>query len=318
MRGMSTDHELPAGAAKGDYAAKMTVMAGQFAQNATRGGWGPFDFTNRSLGELDSFLERTVCRHLGSDENVAFAVAYERAVSRHEGLRETIAFAVANIDEVLVRQYGGRRGLEDQYRLVLPPPTAEAGAEPANPAAILDRRLKDRVGVRDQVHEAVRLWVPAITPPDADDLPALMHSAAEAFVRVAKAFGADWLDYSPDSVMRLDDFIDEAWGHYPRKGACESLIPSMGAYIGEALIRQTGAHWVRQPDGTFGVELRGVAFPMSKVAKRFDRGLEHSIGHFYREITSHWLSGNDQFPATWKAVPAEKSKRGGFFGLRRR
>jgi hypothetical protein len=71
--------------------------------------------------------------------------------------------------------------------------------------------------------------------------------------------------------------------------------------LGEVLVRQVGAHWVKQPDGTFGVELRGVAYPMAKVAKRFEQGSRHSIGHFYREIADHWASGNEQPPATWRA-----------------
>lgn len=52
---------------------------------------------------------------------------------------------------------------------------------------------------------------------------------------------------------------------------------------------------------------------MNKVAKRFEIGPKHNIGQFYREVSGHWLSGNEALPATW--YPG-KEKRG-LFGLRK-
>ena len=175
---------------------------------------------------------------------------------------------------------------------------------------------KPPIDLQAQILEQVGAWMPEVGKPenaDPDDYESIMRFSADAFVRSAKITGTMWLDYSPESVMRLDDWISEQWPPRPRKGTYESMVPSIGAYVGEVLIRQTGAHWVKSTKDGFGVELQDVAWPMNKVAKRFELGPDHSIGHFYREIAAHWLSGSDAVPTTWRPTPEKR----GFFGRRK-
>jgi len=121
-----------------------------------------------------------------------------------------------------------------------------------------------------------------------------------------------WLDYSPDSAMRLDGLIDEWWPASPSKDSYESLVPALGAYLGEVLVLQTGAQWIRDPKDGYGLELKGqVVFPMAEVSKRFELGPEHSIAQFYREVSISWLAADEETPPTGQAT---KAKRGGIFG----
>jgi hypothetical protein len=65
------------------------------------------------------------------------------------------------------------------------------------------------------------------------------------------------LDYSAQSLWRVDRMIDEIRRESPPYAAVESALRGFGAYAGEVIVRQTGAewlatggeHWVRTPDG---------------------------------------------------------------------
>lgn len=65
------------------------------------------------------------------------------------------------------------------------------------------------------------------------------------------------LDYSAQSLWRVDRFIDELRREQPPRAAVEAVLRGFGAYAGEVIVRQTGAewwasggdHWVRTPDG---------------------------------------------------------------------
>ena len=121
----------------------------------------------------------------------------------------------------------------------------------------------------------------------AEQAAAMMRLVAETFVGPATANGAVWLDYSPASVMLLDDLIAAWWPATPEKGTYESMIPAMGAYVGEVLVRQSGGRWIRDPNEGYAVELSGrVVYPMKQVAGRFELGRAQSIGKFYTEASS--------------------------------
>jgi hypothetical protein len=179
---------------------------------------------------------------------------------------------------------------------------------------MVERRLAEGAALQHQVYEQSRAWSVENgvvgTTSNLDGPASMMRQAAETFVTAAVAGGATWLDYSPESVMRLDELIAELWPPKPPKGTFESIIPAMGAYVGEVLVKQTGGHWIRDPKEGYGVELNGdVAFPMNEVTRRFELGPEHAIGNFCSEISSHWLSGNEEIPATWDVTDV---KRGPF------
>ncbi|CAL9444041.1 hypothetical protein SUDANB6_02300 [Streptomyces sp. enrichment culture] len=65
------------------------------------------------------------------------------------------------------------------------------------------------------------------------------------------------LDYSAQSLWRVDRVIDGIRGEGPPYKAVRTVLRGLGAYAGEVIVRQTGAewwatggdHWVRTPDG---------------------------------------------------------------------
>ena len=65
------------------------------------------------------------------------------------------------------------------------------------------------------------------------------------------------LDYSAQSLWRVDRMIDEIRREGVQYAAVEKALRGFGAYAGEVIVRQTGAewwmsggdHWVRTPDG---------------------------------------------------------------------
>ncbi|MEU1050978.1 hypothetical protein ABZ397_00185 [Streptomyces sp. NPDC005876] len=65
------------------------------------------------------------------------------------------------------------------------------------------------------------------------------------------------LDYSAQSLWRVDRVIDGIRREDAPYAAVETVLRGLGAYAGEVIVRQTGAewwssggdHWVRTPDG---------------------------------------------------------------------
>ncbi|MFJ3333798.1 hypothetical protein [Streptomyces sp. NPDC086766] len=65
------------------------------------------------------------------------------------------------------------------------------------------------------------------------------------------------LDYSAQSLWRVDRVIEEIRREGPPYAAVESTLRGFGAYAGEVIVRQAGGewwgaggdHWVRTPDG---------------------------------------------------------------------
>ncbi|MGW0992809.1 hypothetical protein ACWD5V_05770 [Streptomyces sp. NPDC002523] len=65
------------------------------------------------------------------------------------------------------------------------------------------------------------------------------------------------LDYSAQSLWRLDRMIEEIRREGPPYAAVENVLRGFRAYAGEVIVRQTGAqwwstggdYWVRTPDG---------------------------------------------------------------------
>ncbi|MDH6516941.1 hypothetical protein M2163_006078 [Streptomyces sp. SAI-135] len=65
------------------------------------------------------------------------------------------------------------------------------------------------------------------------------------------------LDYSAQSLWRVDRLIEEIRREGAPYAAVETVLRGLGAYAGEVVVRQAGAewwtsggeHWVRTPDG---------------------------------------------------------------------
>lgn len=92
------------------------------------------------------------------------------------------------------------------------------------------------------------------TRPSAAAKPARWAADAVAAMREGARL---YLDYSAQSLWRVDRMIDEIRRDGAPYAAVENVLRGFGAYAGEVIARQTGAewwatggdHWIRTPDG---------------------------------------------------------------------
>lgn len=96
------------------------------------------------------------------------------------------------------------------------------------------------------------------------------------------------LDYTVESLQRLDQFITEHFDPPGSKFVGETLPMGIGCYVGEVIIRHIGGEW--NPEGK--PEINGIGpieaiFPIDKAIKRFTEGREHSLSWYYHTIQKH-------------------------------
>lgn len=130
-----------------------------------------------------------------------------------------------------------------------------------------------------------------------------MSGLADAFVSAAADEG-DHYDFEPASARRLDAWVDLFVGDRPGVDRIHSVAFSMGAYVGELIVRNRGGGWTfdHQTEApcirlTSGL----VCFPLNKVGKRITIGPEHSIAQFVDVA----LSGD--LPAEARRAPSPPS-----------
>ena len=107
---------------------------------------------------------------------------------------------------------------------------------------------------------------------------------AEIF-REGSAAEGHHLDFEGANVDRLDALADLFLRGDPSLDLVRSMTVSMGAYLGELIVRQGAGRWVFEPrSGEPGIRLSGstlTCFPLNKVGKRLTVGPEHNFRQFY-------------------------------------
>jgi hypothetical protein len=109
---------------------------------------------------------------------------------------------------------------------------------------------------------------------------------------VRQNYGVE-LDYSPASLKDLDAIVDDL-RRDQRFEAVQTLLFSMGCYVGEVLVRHAGARWRTTEDlGTGQAAISPIAVempdgrgcsPVARVYRRFQKGREDSLAAFYRAM----------------------------------
>lgn len=111
---------------------------------------------------------------------------------------------------------------------------------------------------------------------------------AALFVRlIGDMVPALQLDYSPESLERLDQFISKTFEGPAASPAPDNLQADVGAYVGEVVRRHVGGEWAE--DGSVravGGEVSQVN-PIGKARKRFANGQEDSLAWFYATVVRH-------------------------------
>ena len=119
--------------------------------------------------------------------------------------------------------------------------------------------------------------------PTDGDVAQAMRELAEIFVNASVHEGYE-VGWGADSAQRLDELCDAFLASRPEQGVIDSMIMSMGAYLGEVIVRNAGGRWTYdQSQETAGVETQQqqMCFPHNKVAKRLTLGEEHGLWAFY-------------------------------------
>lgn len=97
------------------------------------------------------------------------------------------------------------------------------------------------------------------------------------------------LDYSVDSIQRLENFIAEHFDPPGSRQVSDSLVVGIGCYLGEVIIRHLGGHW--NHDGRPEINRIGGAveavYPIDKARKRFENGPGDSLAWAYHSIVRH-------------------------------
>jgi Family of unknown function (DUF6278) len=144
--------------------------------------------------------------------------------------------------------------------------------------------------------------------PDSD-LRSHIESLAELSRQKAKSvFGVD-LDYSADSITRLDDMIQKGWPQPPV--FLDTMVEGFGSYLGEVIRRLHGGEWRHtEADGYFLDRVGGrdmQIYPMARVRKRFLKGKDECLEFYYSALKNVVLksdaSASSAAAATESAPP---------------
>ncbi len=128
-----------------------------------------------------------------------------------------------------------------------------------------------------------------------EDFIASIPGLAEDHVKRCRDIFNEELDYSEESMKRIDAIINKGWPNGPPV-MLEPTAVAFGAYVGEAIKRNLGGNWgYSEEEGYFLENVGGKAkvFPFAKVVKRFKEGEGDSIG-FYYAATKHIIEKEEQ------------------------
>lgn len=118
------------------------------------------------------------------------------------------------------------------------------------------------------------------------------------------------LDYSVESLQRLDHFISENFEPPGSKVIAESLPQGIGCYLGEVIIRNLGGDWSEdsKPE-VVGLGIPTTILPIEKAHQRFQNGRQDSLAWYYHSLAKQ----------AYEADAAQNSQQnpneGGLFGF---
>lgn len=172
----------------------------------------------------------------------------------------------------------------------------------------LFRKVKFTGQYEDSLPESFRIWesakpaaepvsvaaspaTAAMTETEAQKIIAQIPEFAESQRRIASdVFNAN-LDYSAESIAKLDGIIADGWPDEPPV-LLEEMVMAFGSYFGETIRRVHGGNWRYDTKHGLHFEVGGIKiFPFTKVRKRFLNGTEDSLGYFYSFIRAELAKG---------------------------
>jgi hypothetical protein len=122
-----------------------------------------------------------------------------------------------------------------------------------------------------------------------------IRELAEYVVREFGPLSGIDFGYDRESVRWMEGFIERDRERAdPARGVPRGLVNTIGAFLGECVVRETGGSWAwdeAREDWSVVFPRGGGAFPFVKVWKQFENGLDggDSILSFY-EVAVHYVA----------------------------
>lgn len=118
------------------------------------------------------------------------------------------------------------------------------------------------------------------------------------------------LDYSVESLQRLDHFITENFEPAGSKTIADSLPQGIGCYMGEVIIRNLGGEWSEDDKPEIvGIGPLDPIQPIDKAHRRFQNGKQDSLAWYYHAIAKQ------AYEAEAAQNTQNQNNEGGLFGF---
>lgn len=217
--------------------------------------WGEYDldFSPDSLVRVEALIET----HYGGDHFADAEFGEEDHVRSLSLTGFTMQFG-SYFGEVLIREFGGEWVDDDGWHLAVdadPAPVSVAVFAVAHDSLVEEPEL---VTAYERVEAQAESAVGYGVAPD-------VETAAGEF---ADSCPDHDLDFTPESLARLDDLVDAEWGNERFRGATlggdseedlryTQLVVGLGSYYGEVLGRSLDAGWTYDGGMGFAVDVTG-------------------------------------------------------------
>lgn len=119
-----------------------------------------------------------------------------------------------------------------------------------------------------------------------DSHPSRYEEEAGQFLTVMGEVASELrLDYSVESLQRLDQFISENFEPVGSRTIADSLPQGVGCYLGEVIIRNLGGEWSEEnkPE-VVGIGTLDPVQPIEKAYRRFQNGRQDSLAWYYHAL----------------------------------
>jgi hypothetical protein len=126
------------------------------------------------------------------------------------------------------------------------------------------------------------------------------------------------LDYSVESLQRLDQFISEHFDAPNTKEVSDALTLRIGCYLGEVIIRHVGGQW----NGEGKPEINDLGpieaiYPLERAQLRFQNGKKDSLAWYYHSVAKKLYEAGVTEPQYAMSMSGGNyaSDDGGFMGF---
>jgi hypothetical protein len=115
---------------------------------------------------------------------------------------------------------------------------------------------------------------------DKEWLHRIQANAQLAVEQLSAASALETFGFNAPSVDWLEGYIERLRANNPKPDVVENLSSVLGCFLGECIIRTYGGHW--SDDEQYGLCVafnpQTAAFPLAKVRKQFENGVEGGDG----------------------------------------